>query len=227
MPGKQRNEQQRVDVGDMVANHHRRPYGFDRRIDTPRLQGHDHPAQQEKAAIKKMVEPLKGPRPVACHSRGQQVKGRKEHHEAGRKIDPQQQRGQQIDGRPPPALGRRQAGGVGGAGLMLRLPDDQAGVDPAEGKILDGGESGLGLGSLPHVAEHGAALIHLVQVQGGGDKALLHHIEGQDRFDDPAGAHGVAHIAFQAGDPGALGRTFCRWPGLRSRRPSWWPWHGR
>ena len=40
----------------------------------------------------------------------------------------------------------------------------------------------------------------------GAMKPCSHHVEGQDRLDDSAGAHGMAHVALQSGDRSGPGR---------------------
>ena len=44
------------------------------------------------------------------------------------------------------------------------------------------------------MADHGAALIRLFQVERRGDKAVLHQVEGEDGLDGAAGAHGMPHV---------------------------------
>ena len=77
-----------------------------------------------------------------------------------------------------------------------KLFNHQDGVDTAEGEILNGRCFNRMLHDFLHMPDHRAAFVNFFQVQGWGNKTVLHHIERHDGFDGAAGGHSMAGIAF-------------------------------
>jgi hypothetical protein len=65
----------------------------------PAVPGHQLPDQEKKTPVKPAVELLKGPLTILRKNTGPEVKRRKQHHESGSEIDPQQQRNEKIENR--------------------------------------------------------------------------------------------------------------------------------
>jgi hypothetical protein len=55
VPGKERNQQQRIDIRDMIANDYSGAHSAQGRIDAPLLPRYREATEQEKAPVEKMV----------------------------------------------------------------------------------------------------------------------------------------------------------------------------
>ena len=85
------------------------------------------------------------------------------------------------------------------------LPDDERGVDAAEGEVVDHDVLSVGFPSRARdVVEIAAAGIRLSEVEIGREPALPLHQDAVDRLESPGGAQGVSHVALEGGERHAL-----------------------
>src|SRR6201996_125962 len=107
-------------------------------------------------------------------------------------------------------MGRKPAGKSGPA---LK---DEGGIYAAKGEVVADDVLGLERADTPRdVVEPGAGGVHLIQVEGGGEPALPHHLDAEPGFQGTAGAQGVAEVPLEGADGDPLAEHLLGGDGLR------------
>jgi len=78
-----------------------------------------------------------------------------------------------------------------------QLSNQQAGVNAAKCKILNGCNINLLFDESWNVMNHRAAFINIFEIKRRRDKTFLHHLKRQYRFNGAAGCHRMSHVALQ------------------------------